>query len=83
MSTKFVNDKMKRSFNPIVLASFGAWGFGVCYNLAVAWFTAGVITPFFLGQENIIRSIILAIAGIFMSITFLALALLLLRKIKI
>lgn len=51
--------------------------------LAVAWFTAGVITPFFLEQGNIIRSIILAAAGIFMSVTFLAMALLLLRKVKI
>lgn len=51
--------------------------------LAVAWFTVGIITPFFLEQENIIRSIILAIAGIFMSVTFLAMALLLLRKVKI
>ncbi len=53
-----------------------------CNTIAAAWFSAGVISPFFIKSENLLSAIILGLAAILISVLFLGLSLYLVRRVK-
>ena len=53
-----------------------------CNTIAAAWFSAGVISPFFIKAENLLTTVILGLAAILVSALFLALSLHFVRRMK-
>ena len=51
--------------------------------LAVAWFTAGVISPVFLQAYNLNKTIIMAVVSLVISAVFVSWSLRLVRKVRI
>lgn len=52
-------------------------------TIAAAWFTAGVISPFFIRPESLISAIILGVIALMFTLTCLGWSLFLVRKVKI
>lgn len=52
-------------------------------TVAAAWFSAGVVTPFFIGSGSRLIAIAVSIGEIIMSLFFLAGSLSLLRKVEL
>lgn len=52
-------------------------------TIAAAWFTAGVISPFFLKPEDFSRALILGFAAVALAATFLSFSLSIVRRVKL
>lgn len=50
--------------------------------LAVAWFTGGIVTPFFVQPDSIFQSLRFPLTGIAFTVIFLFLSLTAIREIK-
>jgi len=51
-------------------------------NIAVAWFTAGVVSPIFLGVKSFLRLLLLSFSGIAIAGFFALISLMLVKDIK-
>ena len=52
-------------------------------TIAAAWFTAGVISPFFIKPESLISAVILGLIAMMFTLSCLGWSLFLVRRIKI
>lgn len=52
-------------------------------TLAATWFSAGVISPFFIKSEDIIKTVALGLTAIGLSLGLLSLSLSTIRKVKL
>jgi hypothetical protein len=51
-------------------------------TIAAAWFTGGVVTPFFVKPAVLIEKVILSSVGIFFAFVFLSSALIIVRRVE-
>jgi len=52
-------------------------------TIAAAWFSAGIISPIFVKPENFPTTLVLALVAIIAALSFLALSLYFVRKVKL
>ncbi len=52
-------------------------------TLAATWFSAGIISPFFIKNEDLVKTIALGLAAIGLSLGLLSFSLVIVRRVKL